>query len=251
MNGKRSLLRTVLGFSTLALATLLFGSLTLLTAWIPPRGRIVTWWTRLWSLCWLTASGVRVELQLPASLDPTACYVYLSNHASWFDIPALLWALPGHVRFAAKRGLFQIPLFGWALSAAGFIPVDRQDRSGAKKVFSAAIERLRAGGSVLFFPEGTRTPDGRLLPFQRGGFLLALKSGLPIVPVGVEGSWQVMARHTWWVSPGTIQVRCGEPLNPADFGLKERRGLMEAVRRQIGDLAGADLAESVAADGMR
>jgi len=174
---------------------------------------------------------------MPPKVDPGEGYVFLANHCSWYDIPALLSTLPGRVRFAAKRGLFQVPILGWAMKSGGFLPVDRKDRSRAREAFAIAVEELSTGGSVLFFPEGTRSPTGELLPFQRGGFLLALKSGLRVVPVGVQGSFEVMPRSTFWVRPGRIQINFGEPLDPEEYGLRGRKALMEDVRRQIDELS--------------
>ncbi len=238
MANPKSILATASGLTALVLATLLFGLGAILTAWIPPRGRAMAWCARNWSRCWLWSSGVRLEVERDPALDPGGSYVFLANHASWMDIPALLASLPGEVRFAAKRSLFRIPIFGWALAAGGFIPVDREDKSRAREMLSAALAGLAHGGSALFFPEGTRSPDGQLLPFQRGGFLLALKSGLPVVPVGISGSRAVMPRQGLAIHPGTIRLRYGAPIATAELGLRGRQELMAAVRDQIERLAG-------------
>ena len=232
---------TISSFVTLVVGSIIFASLTLLTVWIPPRGSTMVWCGRTWSRLWLAASWIRVEAEAAEPLDPDGDYVFLANHASWFDIPALLTTLPGRVRFAAKRGLFQIPVFGWALAAGGFIPVDRHDRKRAQSALSAAREGLAAGGSMLFFPEGTRSDDGRILPFQRGGFLLALKTELPIVPVGIEGSFRRMSKGLFWVRPGLIRVRYGAPVDVGAYGLKGRKRLVDDVRRSIGELANCQL----------
>lgn len=236
-----SFVATVTSFVVLVIATIIFATLTLLTVWIPPRGSSMTWCARTWSRIWLLASGIRVEAQYAEGLDPAGDYVFLANHASWFDIPALLTTLPGRVRFAAKRGLFQIPVFGWALKAGGFIPVDRHDRKRAQSAISAAREGLAEGGSMLFFPEGTRSDDGQILPFQRGGFLLALKTELPIVPVGIEGSHRAMPKGIFWVRPGRIQVRYGAPVDVQSYGLRGRKQLVDDVREHISLLANCRL----------
>lgn len=238
MGRLKILLASVGGYTVLAVGTIVFGLTAIATAWIPPRGATMTWCARWWARCWLAASGVRVEAEIPAEVAEGEGFVFLANHCSWYDIPALLSVLPGRVRFAAKQGLFQIPVLGWAMKSGGFIPVDRQDRSRAREVFATAIGELQSGGSILFFPEGTRSPQGRLLPFQRGGFLLALKSGLAVVPVGIEGSYRVMPRSTWWVKPGRVRIRMGAPMDPAAYGLRGRAQLMEAVRRQVLVLSG-------------
>ncbi len=236
-----SLVATLISLVALVVLALIFATLTLLTVWIPPRGSSITWCARTWGRLWLAASGIRVETSWEEGLDPKGDYIFLSNHASWFDIPALLMTLPGRVRFAAKRGLFQIPIFGWALAAGGFIPVDRHDRKRAQAALTAAQVGLAEGGSMLFFPEGTRSEDGRILPFQRGGFLLALKTGLPIVPVGVEGSHKAMRKGVFWVRPGRIHVRYGAPVDVTSYGLKGRKRLVLDVRLAIARLANCQL----------
>jgi 1-acyl-sn-glycerol-3-phosphate acyltransferase len=161
----------------------------------------------------------------------------MSNHESLYDIPALITALPGQTRFLAKRALFRIPLFGWALKVGGFVSIDRSDRSRAGESFAEAMRELEGGASVVVFPEGTRNTDGRLLPFQRGGFLLALKSGLPIVPVGIHGSRRVRFPKGWWIQPGRVTVSCGRPLATSDYGVRDKARLMEDVRRRVVALA--------------
>jgi 1-acyl-sn-glycerol-3-phosphate acyltransferase len=179
---------------------------------------------------------VRVEGadRIPAG----AVVVYMANHESWLDIPALTLAVPGQVRFLAKKSLFAVPFLGWAMYAMGFIPVDREHRSTAVRSFEAAAERIRAGRSVLLFPEETRTHDGSLLPFQRGGFLIALKAGLPIAPVGLEGARRCMPKHSYLLRPGTITVRFGELVPTAGLGVTAKSRLMEQVRRDIDVLRG-------------
>ncbi|MCH9646911.1 MAG: 1-acyl-sn-glycerol-3-phosphate acyltransferase [Deltaproteobacteria bacterium] len=237
MTALRTIFGTFLGLLGLVIFTLFFGILTILFAWVTPSGRFASWCSRAWGRCWMFSSGVRVKASFEEALDPSRSYVFLSNHASWFDIPALLSVLPGKVRIAAKRGLFQVPIFGWALKAAGFISVDRGDKSQGRKVLAIAVEQLKSGGSVVFFPEGTRSPDGRLLPFQRGGLLLALKSGMPLVPVGISGSLSVMPRSTLRIRPGVIEVCCGASVDPNEFGLRRSKQLSGEIRHSIARLA--------------
>ena len=167
-------------------------------------------------------------------------FIYVANHTSWFDIPVLLLTVPGQVRMLAKRSLFKVPVLGWSLWGGGFIPVDREDRKRASGAFAQAVERLESGCSVLVFAEGTRSYDGKLAPFKRGGFVLALKSGRPIVPVGVRGTFEVMPRTTLWVRPGKASVHYGEPVDVAAFGLRGRKELMQTVRDRMAELVGQD-----------
>lgn len=231
---------TVSGNTYLILGSLLFSVLSILGAWIPPRGNWVFRMARLWSHGLLIFSGVRLEVDFSVSLSPDQRCIYMSNHQSVFDIPALIVSLPGQTRLLAKQSLFRIPIFGWAMKAGDFISIDRKNRSKAKESFNLAVLRLKEGSSTLVFPEGTRSLDGRLQPFERGGFLLALKSGLPIVPVGVIGSMAIRKRGSYVVRPGRITVRYGRPLKVEDFGVRGKRELTQQVREGIAELAGIE-----------
>ena len=238
-----TVLATLTGNLFLVLGSAVMGVLSILVSWIPPRGNWVCAMARLWSSSLLAASCIRVEVHREAPLDPKASYIFLSNHQSLFDIPVLLSTVPGQVRMMAKRSLFRIPIFGWALSAGGFIPIDRGDRSTARQSFAAAMSRLRAGVSILLFPEGTRSLTHTLLPFQRGGFLLALKLGLPIVPVGIRGTREAQRKGSWVIRPGRVAVLYGAPIDVAAYGVRRKGELVEDVRRRIAELAGVDLPE--------
>jgi 1-acyl-sn-glycerol-3-phosphate acyltransferase len=231
-------LATIAGNLFLVIGSLILGIATILAGWLPPRGRWSLATIRLWAAGLLAVSGVRLEVHRSAALDPQASYVYLANHQSLFDIPALLLAVPGRIRMVAKQSLFRIPVFGWAIAAAGFVSVDRADRTAARQSFAAAERRLRAGGSILLFPEGTRATGDTLLPFKRGGFLLALRTGLPIVPVGVRGTRAVQPRGRRSIQPGVVEVRFGAPIMVADFGIRRKRELIAEVRRRLAELAG-------------
>ncbi len=233
-------LATLGGNVFLVLGTIFFGTLAIVVAWIPPRGDWSYFVAGLWSRGLLLFSGVSLTVRANADLDPDRCYVFMSNHQSLYDIPALIQALPGQTRFLAKKSLFKIPIFGWALKACGFISVDRKDRSRAGESFSEAVNRLRSGASAVVFPEGSRSRDGQLFPFERGGFLLAIKSGAAIVPVGIQGSLKVRPRDAWIVRPGRITVTYGSPIEVESFGIRGRAELVEVVRQQIARLAGLE-----------
>jgi 1-acyl-sn-glycerol-3-phosphate acyltransferase len=234
---------TILGNLYLVLGTLILAAVALIVGWLPPRGRLVFLVARLWSRGVLRSSLTRVEASFSTHLGPEARYVYMANHRSLFDIPALLVTLPGQTIFMAKKSLFRIPIFGWAMRLGGFVTIDRQDRSSAGESFAQAVSALREGASVLVFPEGARATRPGLLPFNRGGFLLALKSGLPIVPVGIRGSDAVQTRASFKIVPGVIRVHYGVPLPVDGRRVSGREELMEQVRDQIGRLAGMEVDE--------
>ena len=231
------LVTTLTGNLFLVFGTIVCATVAVVFGWLPPRGRWVHRMARLWSRGLLLSGGVRLEARFAAPLPTDRPYVFMANHQSLYDIPALITALPGQTRFLAKRSLFQIPLFGWSLKVGGFISIDRGDRSRAGESFAEAIRELQAGASAVVFPEGTRSADGRLLPFQRGGFLLAMKSGLPIVPVGIHGSMAVRAKQSFRIRPGGITVSCGRPVDVGEYGVRDKARLIEDVRRRVLALA--------------
>lgn len=236
-------LATFTGNLFLVTGSAILAVVTIAVSWLPPRGNWSFGVMRIWSNALLAASLVRVKVHYDPALEPGRSYVFLSNHQSLFDIPVLIATAPGQVRMVAKRSLFLIPLFGWALKAGGFISVDRGDRSTARQTFASASARLREGTSILMFPEGTRSLEDTLLPFQRGGFLLALKSGLPIVPVGIRGTRAIQHRGNWAIRPGQVVVSYGAPIDAASYGLRRKQELTGEVRARIAGLAGLELAE--------
>lgn len=236
------LLATATGNAFLVLGSLVFGLLALPVALLPRGANGVFLLAKLWAWGLLGASGVRVSCRFEGPLERGRSYIFLANHQSMFDIPLVLGTSPVQLRFAAKRSLFRIPVFGWAIRAGGFIPVDRGDRTKARATFAAAHERLRGGTSVLLFPEGSRSLDGRIQAFERGGFLLALKTGLPIVPVGIRGTLAVQRRGSFGVAPGRVEIRYGEAIDPAPFGVRGRAQLEAEVRRRLEELAATESA---------
>jgi 1-acyl-sn-glycerol-3-phosphate acyltransferase len=235
-------LATVVCNAYLVLGTVVFAILAVVAGLVDRSGDATFAVGRAWSRGILWTAGLRVRRSLETPLDATRPAIYMANHQSLFDIPLLFVTLPGQARMLAKHSLFRIPLFGWAIRLGGFISIDRKDRSRAKESFDAAVDRLRSGTSALVFPEGTRSLDGRLAPFQRGGLLLALKSGLPIVPVGIEGTLGVQPKGSFAVRPRTVFVRYGTPIEVADFGIRQREALGETARRAVARLARAELA---------
>jgi 1-acyl-sn-glycerol-3-phosphate acyltransferase len=167
-------------------------------------------------------------------------YVIMANHESGLDIPVLLTALPSFLdlRFLAKKSLFGVPFLGWAMRSAGFVPVDREDRSTAVAMMAQTLDEVGRGASPLVFPEETWTVDGCLLPFQRGGFLVALKTGLPILPVGLEGTRLVLPPDEGSIRPQLVRVRIGAPIPTVGLGVSRRPRLTAITRREIDRLRG-------------
>ncbi|MDX1643059.1 MAG: lysophospholipid acyltransferase family protein [Thermoanaerobaculia bacterium] len=233
----RVALATIGGNLYLIVGTLVFGLATGLGGLVLPPGRVFRWTSERWGRSVLAASGIRLEARYDCDLAAAGRTVLMPNHQSLYDIPALLATLPGQTRFLAKQSLFRIPIFGWSLRTGGFIPVDRGNRRQAREVFQRAIDGLGAGDSILIFPEETRTTDGRLGEFKKGGFLLALRSGLPIVPVGIRGNFEVRPKGSWVIRPGRVTVHYGCPIGAEDYSVREIDRFMAAVRSEMARLA--------------
>lgn len=230
----RTFFGTLIGNGYLIVGTLFWATVALVFGWIGPRGHFISWVARVWSRGVLFFAGVRVLPTFEVPLDPKEQYVFMANHRSLFDIPALLTTLPGQTRFLAKKSLFQIPIFGWALKMGGFVTIDRKDLGTARGSFADAVAQLEeAGVSVLVFPEGTRSLSDELLSFKRGGFLLALKSGLAIVPIGIAGSARVQPKKGLVIRPGAVGVNYGAPMAVQAFGVSRKTELIGAVREQV------------------
>ena len=232
----RTLVATVAGNLYLLAGTLLFSAAAIVASLVPPRGRHAHAVARIWARGALAASGVRLRAEFEVPLAPGQRYVFVANHSSLFDIPVLLVAIPGQVRFLAKANLFHIPVFGWAMRLAGFVPVERGHRERARGSFTQALDRLDRGLSILVFPEERRSLDGRLLPFKRGGMLLAAKSGLPIVPVGLDGTFEVQPMRSFLIRPRLVHVRFGRPQPPPET-IRALRALTAGLRERVAELA--------------
>jgi 1-acyl-sn-glycerol-3-phosphate acyltransferase len=198
---------------------------------------------RQWSRLITRFAGVRVEVVEQSALTPGQAYVFMSNHMSSLDIWSLFVALPVPVRMLAKKQLAKIPLFGWAMWAGRFIFIDRQNAAAARRSMIEAARRIRGGQPVLLFPEGTRSRDGHMGPFKKGGFRLAIEAGVPIVPVALHGTRAAMPAGSLLLRSGHVRVAIGEPIPTAGLAGEDRDQLLEQVREKIAAmLAGLDAA---------
>lgn len=188
---------------------------------------------RLWSKVNLLAAGVQVHIRGLENIDPHGAYIYAPNHQSWFDIFALSAKLPVQFRWLAKEELFRIPVLGAAMSAIGYIPIDRGDRRKAFSSMNQAAEKIQKGTSIVIFPEGTRSATGVLQDFKKGGFILAIKSQQPIVPVSISGSHRILQKGDWRLNPGVIHVAIGAPIETRSLTTRDRDSLSDAVREAI------------------
>jgi 1-acyl-sn-glycerol-3-phosphate acyltransferase len=155
-------------------------------------------------------------------VDMSHSHIYVSNHASQFDIPAVIAGIPDQIRIVYKKELEKVPFFGWGLKyPKAYIGVDRGGGQEALQSLDAAAETIRNGASVLLFAEGTRSPDGRLQPFKRGAFNLAVKAGVPVVPLTINGSFSILSKNSLRLRPGTITLVLDEPIAPPARNGKE------------------------------
>jgi 1-acyl-sn-glycerol-3-phosphate acyltransferase len=185
---------------------------------------------RSWSALILWMFRIKVHRKGMEHLDPSRHYVFVSNHASAFDIPAVLVGFPLGVRFVLKKELTLVPIWGWALKYGPYVSIDRANARDAMKSLEDAASRIRSGASVILFGEGTRTRDGRLLSLKRGAFTLAVKASLPVVPVTINNTFGIMRRGSLRVNPADIEIVFDKPL-PVDGN--EGRDGEERLMKQV------------------
>jgi 1-acyl-sn-glycerol-3-phosphate acyltransferase len=208
-----------------------------------------------WAHVLVWAGGGKLEVRGSENVTPGQPHIFVSNHQSSIDIPVLFIALPHDVRFVAKKALQYVPVLGWYMTLAKFPFVDRGNHRAAIASLDKAARQIRAGTSIIMFPEGTRSETREVMPFKKGPFALAMKAGVPIVPVTIEGSGLLMPKNSWHITPGPITVTIGKPIDPAQFG-GDRDALIREVRSQIIDQSlamgglGGDKGDPIAARGL-
>jgi 1-acyl-sn-glycerol-3-phosphate acyltransferase len=193
---------------------------------------------RAWGRILLAVSFIRVRVEGLEKLDPKATYVFISNHASYMDIPAILARLPYQFRFFAKKGLYQIPFLGWHLHRAGHIPVDRSSpRASLKSMSEGARIVAERGISVLLFPEGGRCPQG-LRAFKEGAAYIAIKAGVPIVPMALVGMRPLLPMGSIHIRSGSVVLYIGTPIPTANLRISDREDLNHRLYEQVSAMVG-------------
>ncbi|MBW1709961.1 MAG: 1-acyl-sn-glycerol-3-phosphate acyltransferase [Deltaproteobacteria bacterium] len=220
----------VYGFVIILIVTPPMYLMALLTTLWDRRGNGVHIVARIYARLLIWCGFVRIHVQGKENLAPGENYVFAANHSSIFDILVLLAYLPIQFRWLAKKSLFSLPLYGHAMSLAGYIPIDRSNPREGLKSLDQAAEKMRKGVSVIIFPEGTRSDNGKIQEFKRGGFILAVKSGLPIIPVSISGAHRVMPARTFKVMPGRIKLVFGKPIPTKGVKRSGQQQLMTEVR---------------------
>lgn len=190
--------------------------------------------TRTWARALIYICGIHVDLKGVEWLQQSQHYIYVSNHASLVDIPVMLATIPDRIHILYKKELELIPLFGWGLKGGPHIPIDRRQTHESRRSLVAAMQKIRDGASVLLYAEGTRTIDGTLQPFKRGAFYIAAQTGVPVLPLTVNGSFGVLPKGSFSIMPGTIELILEKPLNlGGEYGKGEELNLMEQVHKAI------------------
>ena len=213
--------------------TAVCGTLSLCSSLLDSQGRWQHAFARLWSWLILRTSGIRTRAEGLENLTGLKTAIYCANHQSAMDIPILFVNLPVQFRFVAKRSLFKLPFLGWHLSRSGHIPVDRGRPKGARMSLDAAAEKIRAGSSVLLFPEGHRSRDGKLLPLRPGSFYLAIQSGVPIVPITLNGTRAALKPDTYHVRSGLTEMIVHPPIATSTLTRDDVDALAAKVKAQI------------------
>jgi 1-acyl-sn-glycerol-3-phosphate acyltransferase len=212
--------------------TVILGTLSLCSTLFERRGYFAHGCARLWSWLILATTGVSVEVRGLERLEPARTYVFVSNHQSIYDIPLVFSTLPYQLRIIAKVSLGAFPFLGWHLRRSGHLLVDRRrpDRLGILRKWRSLVAD---GLSLIIFPEGTRSADGRLAPFQPGSFLLAIEAGLPIVPLSIAGTRAVMRKGRLMTSPGHVSLVIHPPIETSGLSVHDARKLAERSRRIV------------------
>ncbi len=227
---------SILQIISVLVFTLLFGMSAMLLSPFNPSGRLVHWFARWWARTLLWVGRVPVRLEGLENIPGGQPCVLVSNHASAADIPILFGSLPIQFRIIAKDSLFHIPILGWCMRLAGYISINRTNPKKAMRSLRKAARQIRDGYPAVVFPEGTRSRTGELQPFKAGAFLLAIESGVPVVPVGISGSFDILVRGSMRIRPDArVAVRIGPPIKTNGYTSKDRRGLAEKARMAVED----------------
>jgi 1-acyl-sn-glycerol-3-phosphate acyltransferase len=232
-----SFIRTILLYSTAFFATVILGLTVIIAGMLgiedKPGGiydKVPCWWSK----AVLFAVGVKVRVHGIENVNRGEPHIFASNHVSWFDVPSLASTLPRN-RFVAKSELFKVPIFGKAMRAAGMIEIQRDNRKAAFGAYDVAAERIRGGKSVVVYPEGTRGFAYPLRPFKKGPFVMAIAAGVPIVPIILHGTIEVMKKGSLWAHSATVDVHLLEPVSTTGVDYDHREMLMKTVRARMAD----------------
>ena len=223
----------------IVLLTIGFGSVSFIATFFDRSGRLPNKIARNWARSLLRVGGVRLTVEGLEKIDPRQSYVFVANHRSYMDTPTVLASIPVEFRFFAKKGLFIIPFLGTHLKRAGHLPVVRGDARASVKSMTLGAHLIQERKvSVLLFPEGGRSRTGEMRGFKEGAAYIAIKAGVPIVPLGLVGTREVLPIGSSYVRAGHVILRIGDPIPMAGVTLKDREQLTQMLMRRVAELAG-------------
>ncbi len=218
----------------IVLATIVYGTASFVVSFFDRDRRKQNAVERAWGRALLAVSGVKVKVEGLEKIERDGSYIFVSNHLSYMDTPVALGNIPVRFRFLAKRGLFQIPFLGWHLGRAGHIQVPREDARAAVKTMTLAAQVVRDEGiSLLIFPEGGRSRTGEMRDFKEGAAFIAIKAGVPLVPMALKGTREVLPFGSGIVKPGSVTMRIGDPMSTTGASPHDRVRLTEELRHRI------------------
>jgi 1-acyl-sn-glycerol-3-phosphate acyltransferase len=218
-----------------AIATVICGSLAVLISIFNRYSPMIYGGvTRSYSKIILLAANIKAEISGMENIKPDTSYMVVSNHQSHLDIPVLVYNLPLRLTFLAKKELFKIPFFGWGMQAAGILKIDRSDRSKAIQTLKDA-ERIivEKKFSVMAFPEGTRSIDGNIHEFKKGSFVMAINTGLPVLPVSIKGTYYILPKKRIKIKPGKVRVKIHKPIDSGNYTFENRHELVKKAHEII------------------
>ena len=216
-----------------AIATLILAVPIIAAGLLSRTGNLAFSLSKIWAYTMLAVSFVRTEIKNRSRIDPKTSYILISNHQSLYDILALVTTLGIQYRWFIKKEVLKIPLFGYGLYASRNIFIDRSNTARAIESINKGIERLPKGVSLMVFAEGTRSPDGRIHEFKKGGFVTAIRRKIPILPVTVNGSRRILPKGSLAFKPGKIQVVIGDPIDTGGYTTESVDKLIDRTRRAI------------------
>jgi 1-acyl-sn-glycerol-3-phosphate acyltransferase len=228
------MIRTAIIAVFLSLYTLVLGPPLILYTLVT-RSADLMYWVGVKGLVFITwAMGLRVQVEGQENIPAGVC-MFAANHTSNADAAAIVGAVPRRLAIFGRKSLFDIPIVGLAFRLAKFVPVDRGNREAGINAVKQAVEYIRSGSSFLVYPEGTRSPDGRLLRFKKGAFIMAIEAGIPIVPLACSGAHRVMKKKSLVIHPGKVTVQFGKPIDAAGYTVEQRDALAIRVHDAIAE----------------
>ena len=217
----------------IVLLSIILGTLSVLARLFDSSNNLSHRVSSLWGRWLCTLNGIQVDVVGLEHIQQDQAQILIANHQGFFDIFALSGFLPLQIRWMAKSSLFKIPFVGWSISASGYIPVDRSSRKKSYQAFLTTIEKLKAGNSIVIFPEGTRSEDGTIGPFKKGSLLLSARSGAPLVPVTLLGTGNIIKKGSGTIRPGRIKIIISPPLSSQAVKEDKEENVLRSLREII------------------